>query len=180
MKHNTGYINLYRCSCGKKWEQMFNTVCSDKCPDCGEEVKPFTSLDSQDQKELALRPQEIAKCFINYIDISKLLKKEGEFYIKITEDAFVLTFYDEEEERIKEWVSKYDTSPGLIEQTIRDICESLYVIVQDINNSRSPYRCQFGIGLGEDSKEIREVIEIIGEEAYNKLIDKGYDVIKGI
>ena len=36
------YKNYYEC-CGKKWDDIWDCMCNDKCPICNKEIEPYHS-----------------------------------------------------------------------------------------------------------------------------------------
>ena len=38
------FVNEYDCSCGNKWRDTWTCSCNDKCPDCGLEIEPSSSI----------------------------------------------------------------------------------------------------------------------------------------
>lgn len=37
------YINHYRCPCGSEWEDEWDCMCNDRCPNCNKEIEPYES-----------------------------------------------------------------------------------------------------------------------------------------
>lgn len=37
------YRNFYRCPCGCEWDDEWDCMCNDRCPDCDAECEPFDS-----------------------------------------------------------------------------------------------------------------------------------------
>lgn len=39
------YLNIYYCEdCDEEWEDEWSCMCNDKCPECGKEYEPVTSV----------------------------------------------------------------------------------------------------------------------------------------
>ena len=36
------YIKHYTCECGCSWQDEWNCLCNDKCPECNAEIEPDT------------------------------------------------------------------------------------------------------------------------------------------
>lgn len=37
------YLNHYRCECGQEWNDQWDSMCNDRCPECGKEIEPYHS-----------------------------------------------------------------------------------------------------------------------------------------
>jgi hypothetical protein len=43
------YLNYYRCTCGKRWIDLWNCMCNDRCPECRKEIEPYRSDDVSEE-----------------------------------------------------------------------------------------------------------------------------------
>ena len=39
------YLNKYECECGCEWDDVWDCMCNDRCPDCNRETNPKESID---------------------------------------------------------------------------------------------------------------------------------------
>jgi hypothetical protein len=45
------YRNLYECpKCGERWEDVWDSMCNDKCPNCDAEIEPYQSITLTDEQ----------------------------------------------------------------------------------------------------------------------------------
>lgn len=45
------YLNYYKCSeCGIEWEDEWDCMCNDKCPNCDAEIEPYKSEEINSQR----------------------------------------------------------------------------------------------------------------------------------
>jgi len=46
----TDFINYYECpQCGEKWEDVWDSMCDDRCPHCNISVSPYESIEVDDK-----------------------------------------------------------------------------------------------------------------------------------
>jgi len=39
------FRNYYKCPCGNEWQDEWDSMCNDHCPDCDQEIVPYKSKD---------------------------------------------------------------------------------------------------------------------------------------
>lgn len=47
----TWYRKFYRCPCGCEWEDEWDCLCNDRCPECNAEIEPYAHEELEAEAE---------------------------------------------------------------------------------------------------------------------------------